>query len=113
MASFVPSTTAYCVERAIDGIQVVSIEDVGPVLRNPIFRDGSDGEGSARQRVVSILRGFQLRVSIPPVAVVEARAEYQHRYKLVHGAHRFYRSLAAGFTHVPTVKGFDINEPDN
>jgi hypothetical protein len=114
MVGFVPTSKSYCVEQNFhDEIQEVSIEDVVPVPRNPIFRDGSEGEGTARERVVKILRGFRLGQHIPPVKVVEGKPEYGHRYKLTEGAHRFYCSLAAGFTHVPTVKGFDFNAPDN
>ena len=113
MVSFVPTSNSYRVEQSShEAIQEVSIEDVGPVLRNPIFRDGSEGEGTARERVVRILRNFRLGQHTHPVNVVGGKLEYRHRYKLTHGAHRFYCSLAAGFTHVPAVKGFDINAPD-
>jgi hypothetical protein len=114
MVSFVPTSKSYCVEQsAHEEIREVSIGDVGPVLRKPIFRDGGEGEGTARERVIAILRRFRSGQRVHPVEIVEARSEWQHRYKLVHGAHRFYCSLAAGFTHVPAVKGFDINAPDN
>ena len=75
------------------------------VLRRCIFNDNE--EASARERVVSVLRGFRSGAAIPPVKIVEAGAEYGYRYKLVDGAHRFYCALAVGFTHVPTVRGFD------
>lgn len=69
-----------------------------------IFND-SEEEGTARERVLRILRGFRLDNAIPPVEIVEG--QHPHRYKLTHGAHRFYCSLAAGFTSVPTIEGFD------
>jgi hypothetical protein len=112
MIGFVPRCRAY---RTSSGsfenqqIQEVSIEEVGPVCRSSgvgIFNDSSEGM-SARERVVSILRGFRLNAVIPRVEIVESLRSSAHRYKLVHGAHRFYCSLAAGFTHVPTVRGFD------
>jgi len=53
------------------------------------------------------LRGFQLDEVIPPVRVVENKTGSIHRYKLTDGAHRFYCAVASGFTHVPTLKGFD------
>lgn len=114
MVGFEPISKSYFVEHGShETIQEVAIEDVGPVLRNPVFRDGSDGEGTARERVVRILRDFRLGRHTYPVQVVEGKSEYRYRYKLTHGAHRFYCSLAAGFTHVPTVVGFDINAPDS
>jgi hypothetical protein len=105
MSGFVLTSTAY---RALQGkgqIREVRIEDVGPVSRDPMFHDSIE-EGSARDRVVRLLRGFRSGDAIPPVEVVKGSG-YGHPYKLTHGAHRFYCSLAAGFTHIPTVEGFD------
>ena len=114
MVGFVPTSKSYCVEQSsYNEIQEINIADVAPVLRKPIFRDGSNGEGTAQERVVRILRDFRLEQHTHPVEVVEGGPQFGHRYKLVHGAHRFYCALAAGFTHVPTVKGFDFNAPDN
>lgn len=79
----------------------VRIEEVGPGYRNPgvgIFSDSEEG-GTARERVLRILRAFRLDNAISPVEIVEG--QYAYRYKLVHGAHRFYCSLAAGYTSVP------------
>ena len=87
----------------------VRIDDVGPVHRSQgvgIFNDNDDA--AARERVVSILRGFRCGAAFPPIEVVKGRSDYGYAYKLVHGTHRFYCSLAAGFTHVPAVDGFDI-----
>jgi hypothetical protein len=102
---FVPSSTAYRVLQGKGQIREVRIDDVGPVSRDPMFRDSIE-EGSARDRVVRLLRGFRSGDAIPPVEVVKGSG-YGHPHKLTHGAHRFYCSLAAGFTHVPTVEGFD------
>ena len=112
MHGFVPTFTAYRVnQRLFYNAREVPIKDVGPVLRNRgvgIFND-SEEEGSARERVVRILRGFRFDDAIPPVEIVQGQAGYPYQYKLVHGAHRFYCSLAAGFKCVPTTEGFDLN----
>src|SRR6266403_1062482 len=42
--------------------------------------------------------------------IAKGQAGYPYRYKLVHGAHRFYCSLAAGFKCVPAIEGFDRGE---
>lgn len=113
MDGFKPASIAYRVEMndtQSNGIFEVSIDEVGPVQRAlgvSIFND-SDG-ATARDRVVSILRGFRAAALIPPVEVVSEPAGSLFRYKLVHGAHRFYCSVAVGFSHVPAVMGFDIN----
>ena len=113
MDGFKPTSTAYRVrtDDADDGnIFEVKVDEVRPVRRAPgvaIFNDSA--EATARERVVSILRGFRSAAPMPPVKVVSEPAGSLFRYKLVHGAHRFYCSVAVGFSHVPAVMGFDIN----
>jgi len=110
MRAFVPTFTAYRVnQRLFPNVREVPITDVGPVVRAPgvsIFND-SEEEGSARERVLRILRGFRFDDAIPPVEIVVGQTGYPYRYKLVHGAHRFYCSLAAKFKCVPCIEGFD------
>ena len=112
MRGFVPTFTAYRVnQRLFQNAREVPLIEVGPAVRNlgvGIFNDSKE-EGSARERVVRILRGFRFDNAIPPVEIVEGQIGYPYRYKLVHGAHRFYCSMAAGFKSVPTIKGFDVN----
>jgi len=112
MAGFVPKSKSYRAPSFYKDQPVyeVCIEEVGPVIRVPgvgIFND-SEEDGPARERVLRLLRGFQAGDTIPPVQVLVGQPGYGYRYKLIHGAHRFYCSLAAGFTHVPAVEGFDF-----
>ena len=113
MPGFVPLFKAYRVNHSLfQNVLEVPLEYVGPVSCNAgvgIF-SGSEEEGSARERVLRILRGFRFDDAIPPVEIVEGQAGYPYRYKLVHGAHRFYCSLAAGFKCVPSIEGFDRGE---
>lgn len=112
MNLFIPKTRAYLTHQVFCENQPlfeVPIEDVGPVRRAPgvgIFNESEEGT-SARDRVVSILSGFRSNVPIPPVQIVTRQAGYPYPYKLVAGAHRLYCSLAAGFTYIPAIKGFD------
>lgn len=108
MIGFKPTSKAY---RTDEDCNEASIEDVGPVSRVSgigIFNDGD--EGSTRDRVIRILQGFRLGEAIPPVSIIAGHACYPHRYKLTHGVHRLYCSLAAGFTHVPWVEGVDFQK---
>jgi len=113
MKDFMPKSSAYRVD--LDATKdrpvfEISIDEVRPVKRNPgvgIFNDSA--EASARARVVSILRGFVADEGIPPVEVIPEPSDSAFSFKLVAGTHRFYCSLAAGFSHVPAVEGFDIN----
>ena len=75
-----------------------------------IFNDSEEEGCSARERVVRVLRGFRFDNAIPPVEIVEGQAGYPYRYKLVHGAHRLYCWLAAGFKCVLTIKGSSKND---
>ena len=118
MAGFTPSSTAYHADpRAFPNQRIfeVRIEDIGPVQRAPgvgIFNDSPDTTATARERVVAILLGFRSGAAMPPVELVKAESLGAYPSKLVHGAHRLYCSLAAGFSHVPAVEGFDIKTLD-
>jgi len=91
MVGFVPTSKSYCFERSRPWkCREVSIVDVGLVLRNPIFRDGGDGEGSARERAVRILRGFRLGQRTHPVEVVEGRRTWISVFRAVSQATRLH-----------------------
>jgi hypothetical protein len=111
MEGFVPLTRAYHVNANVaKGRKLfeIRIDEVRPVRRNPgigIFNDNE--ETTAKERVISILRGFRVGSAIPPVEVVFEPTDSPFRYKLVAGVHRFYCSLAAGFSHVPAVQGWE------
>jgi hypothetical protein len=112
MLGFVAASSTYPTDAGLckgQEIRAIFIEDIAPVQRAEgvgIFNDSVE-DGSAKDRVLHILRGFRQGVPIPPVEIVEGGSLSNHRYKLVHGYHRLYCSLAAGFTHVPTIEGFD------
>jgi hypothetical protein len=109
MHKFVPSTVMYAVDlSAWKSALEVRIADIGPVRRSPgvpILKDSPETGQTARERVVSILSAFKAGVPLPPVGAVPLDGPY--RYKLTHGVHRLYCSLAVGFTAVPVVQGFD------
>lgn len=110
MVGFVPQSKTYRVDPAFSdrGPEMICIQDVSFVRRAPgvgIFNDSVE-DGTAHDRVLRILRGFRAGDAIPPVEIAEDDSG-QQRYRLVNGAHRLYCSLAAGFTHVPAIKGID------
>ncbi len=110
MQGFKPSACSYRVNEAKGGaVFLVDVNDVAPLRRtlsHGLFGD-KDGGPPVRQRVVQILQGFVRGEAIPPVEILPALEGSEHRYRLKDGAHRFYLSIAAGFTHVPAVEGFD------
>jgi hypothetical protein len=110
--TFAPKSDAYLTDNSRARgrtIHNVRISDIEPVRRRPLFRDNE--EGCAAERVYRILQAFRLGQPIPPVEIIDSSQVGVHRYKLTHGVHRLYCSLAAGFSHVPAVEGFDINAP--
>jgi len=115
MTDFAPAAATYAVDAMVFPERVIfaaKIDDIGPVRRAPgvgIFNDDRDSGITARDRVVRILRGFRSGALIPPVEIVKAKPGDEYLYRLVAGTHRLYCSLAAGFTYVPAVEGFEIN----
>lgn len=112
MAGFVRKGSMYSVDtNGCQGKQIceIRIDDVAPVCRAQgvaIFNNDKETGFTARQRVISIFRGFLSGAMLPPVEIVPLAGD-GHKYKLVAGVHRFYCSLAVGFTSVPSVQGFD------
>ncbi len=119
MAGFVPTRRSFRAGRSTRrGLQTfeIPIDEVEPLVRESsshgVFNDsGADRpEGTARDRVVRILRWFREETPIEPVEVMRIpEASAAPRFRLYHGAHRFYCSIAAGFSHVPAV---DVGEDD-
>lgn len=115
MVGFVPSSRTFRADPSAAEGQAIfeaAISEVAPLRRNPgvgIFND--DLEATAQERVVRLLRGFHNGDAIPPVQLVADASFEGCRYKITHGSHRFYCSLAAGFTYVPAIVGFDITAP--
>lgn len=111
MTGFLPISNAYrasSTQRGRVPVQLVEITDIGPVRRQPLFRDDHEEGVPVSERVCRLLRGFRLGQFIPPVEIVDSPGT-EHRYKLTHGAHRLYCSLLVGFSHIPTVPGFDMS----
>ena len=113
MKDFRLSGTAYRVDISANPNQTVyevRIEDVVPVHRAQgvgIFNNDMETGLTAQERTVSILQGFRSNAAFKPVEVKRLPSTETHKYKLLDGTHRFYCSLAAGFTCVPAVVGFD------
>jgi hypothetical protein len=113
MAGFTPTRRTFrpsASQRAGLYVMEVPIAEVEPVTRrlsHGVFND-SEESGSARDRVVRILKGFRQNSPIPPVEVVRT-PEGPYRYRLYAGGHRFCCAVVAGFEAVPAV---DVSEPE-
>jgi hypothetical protein len=77
-------------------VPVEAIEPLSMESRNHLSYGGFDHE-----RMVRVLQGFSTGAAIPPIQVAAQPPQRAYRYRLHHGAHRFFGSVAAGFSHVP------------
>jgi hypothetical protein len=108
MDEFVPPSPSYPSDsETLRGWTVVQIalDEVEPLDRNlshGVFNDSTEF-GTARSRVVNLLSGMRSGSRIPPVELTQVPDDGLYKYRLKHGAHRFYCSRAAGFTHIPAV----------
>jgi hypothetical protein len=114
MEDFVAREKSFRVDETANSGQEIfyrAIADIAPVQRKvgiPIFNNNEIA--TAQKRVTDILKGFREGSRIPPIKVVPLE-QGAFKFKLTAGVHRLYCSLAAGFTHVPAVEGFDITKP--
>src|ERR1017187_1199004 len=82
-------------------IQVVPISEIFPLRRSPNL-PGYSRDGFDECRMVSVLQAFCSCAPLPPVEVNEC-ASGSYRYVLYDGMHRFYASIAAGYSQLPVV----------
>jgi hypothetical protein len=105
MQGFRPQRASFRAQAAKLPVRDVPIAEVEPLLRqlsHGVFNDNPEF-GTARERVVNILRAFREDVPLPPIEIVRATPGGNYRFSLSHGAHRFYCALAAGFAAVPAT----------
>jgi len=86
--------------NATGRVEIVSIADIEPPTRSqgiPFFK---------KYKLVPILLAFHSpECALPPVTVQKpnALAETRFRYKVHNGFHRYYASIAVGFTSLPVI----------
>jgi hypothetical protein len=118
MAAFTPSTLSYPPGAPEKGFGLTGLEEVPliPVdrikplyyrkLSHGVFNDGAE---PARTRVLNLLNGFRRGNQISPLQVMRLPEGSECSHRLYHGAHRFYCSVAAGYSHVPAVEILDAH----
>jgi hypothetical protein len=105
--SYQPDLSAFP-KRSVYFVPLNRVQPVRRQLSHGVFNSDLETGLTAKERVLTILRGFLAGNAIPPVEVVELPPGHDFSHELIHGAHRFYCSLAAGFTEVPAVDGFRL-----
>ena len=101
MVDFTPVSRCY---QSVETAAVVSLLQIEPPIRNPDVRPG--WRGFDRPRLISVLQAIASGVELPPVPleVIANGHEFPpapFTYRVRDGFHRFYASIAAGFTHLP------------
>jgi hypothetical protein len=97
MGGFAPSGGGYYAPPPTSDFEVVAVEAVEPPMRNggvPPFK---------KYKLVPVLFAFRSpECALPPIEVFSA-SEGPYRFKVRNGYHRYYASIAAGFTKLPVA----------
>jgi hypothetical protein len=107
IAAWQPSAPAYFATAYRDALSDKPHEDL-PIELVPIGRIAPpQNNGVARflvdDRLLLVLQGFAAGVRLPAVLGQRPGDDPAADVQLVDGAHRFYASAAAGFTHLPVA----------
>ncbi len=95
LLNFEPSEPTY---RCSSPHQLVALSDIEPPAR--FHHVQLDVNGFDQIRTLRILTGISNGDAIPPIQIEQSDSA-RKPYRLRHGFHRYYASLAAGFSHVP------------
>lgn len=91
------TSTLYPYSVSSQSVQRVLLTDIEPPKRSadiPLFK---------KFKLVPVLMAFQSpECSLPPVEV-ESLTNEPYYYRVVNGLHRYYASVAAGYTYLPVV----------
>ena len=95
MSAFLPTSSAFTsTADSLYPTEVVKLNLVQPIVR------GTGVPNFNEQRALSILHAIRNNIPIAPVKVY-AFAKSPFEYQLFDGFHRYYLSLALGFTEIP------------
>ena len=100
MPDFVASRPCYHVDDV--PCTLVPASDIVPLKRKPGI-PGFGENGLNDQRLESLFRAFRSDIPLPPVQLIEVKLGGRYRYKVYHGVHRYFASVAAGFSHLPVT----------
>ena len=103
MTGFKPSGSAY---RSSAIAKFIPLREIEPPFRHPEYP--LDCRGFDRARLISVLSGFVANMEIETVPLfalpaLESWEPAPFRYRVKDGFHRFYASIAAGFTCLPVT----------
>jgi hypothetical protein len=97
MRLFIPETKCYPFDQEYHPIRIVDINIIKPPRRNglPPFE---------KHKMVPVLLNFSSpECALPAVSVACNESSNGYSLELLHGLHRFYGAIAAGYSYVPVV----------
>lgn len=98
MERFRPATKFYPYSQRDPGVETVPIAEVRPPERDAGI------VGFHKNRMAPILLAFTSDpCAVPAVPVRELAAGEPYRYEVLDGYHRYYASIAAGYTRLPVL----------
>ena len=104
-SDFIPYGESYC-SKAYD--LIVPLSDIEPFERS-VGTGGFRDDRSVRR----ILEGFREKAVIPPIKVSDRKTTQGYKFRLTDGYHRYFLSIAAGFSYIPVViKNFELTDLD-
>jgi hypothetical protein len=103
IGSFSPDAPAY---QSTNDATLISLAEIVPLPR--VQTVPKDWRGFERKRLVDVLRGIVAGNAIDPVPMVtlpesDHLVRLSYRYCIRDGFHRYYASIAAGFTCLPAT----------
>jgi hypothetical protein len=100
MENFRPATAFYLYSQRDVGVRTVPIAEVRPPERSAGII------GLHKNRLAPILLAFTTgRCAVPAVPVRELADGDRYPYEVLDGYHRYYASIAAGYTRLPVLIG--------
>lgn len=96
MPGFKPGRDYYPYDPKAKDVQIIPLAEIEPLQRSPgtpLFE---------KCRLVPILFAFQSRFCALPPVELHPKKSGPFRYRIANGCHRYYGSIAAGYTHLPT-----------
>jgi len=102
MTNFVPSSDYYTAKQS-SCPEIVAVGEVEPPFREKWFRN--------RQSVIEVLTKMRTGEELEPIEVWSREKTRTEKYRVKHGFHRFYLSIAIGYPKLPIkVNDFDLDE---
>jgi len=102
MENFVPSSDHYTTKQS-SCPEIVAVEEVEPPVREIGFR--------GRESIIAVLTMMRTGEELEPIEVWSREKTRTEKYRVKHGFHRFYLSIAIGHPKLPIkVNDFDLDE---